>query len=125
VLFSPIENFVDLGLVKDEAIQGENISNGFIVDCGCISDHLFSASLQGDCTVFPMVCCTALAPECHGKLQNAIDGGAHPAVVRGEGVTGLPVVVVLLYGGMFMIGSGVQYGCSGPSCACCHRSDWP
>jgi hypothetical protein len=53
--------------------------------------------LQGEDTVFSMVCCTALAPEGHGKLPNAIDGGAHPAV-RGEGDSGFPVSVVMAYG---------------------------
>ena len=96
MLFGPIENFSDFGPVEDDAVRGANIANGFIVYRGCISGRFLSSFLQGEYTVFSMVHCAALAPEGHGKLPYAIDGGAHPAV-RGEGVAGFPGVVVVAY----------------------------
>ena len=105
MLFGPIENLIDLCFVEDKAVQWKNIANGFIVDGGCIGGCFFSTFLQSEDTVFPVVGCTTLAPEGHGKFPNAVDGGAHP-VVRGEGFAGLSVAVIVLYG-MFPIASNL------------------
>jgi hypothetical protein len=97
VLFCPSEDFIDLGPVEYEAVRGANIADGFVVYRGCISGRFLSSLFQGEYTAFSVVCCTSVAPEGHGKLPDAINGGSHPAV-RGEGVTGFPGVVVVAYG---------------------------
>ena len=97
MLFGPVEDFGDFGLVKDESIGGADIANGVIVDGGCGSCHCLLTLLLGECTIVSMVCCTAVAPEGHGKLPNGINGGAHP-VIRGERDTRFPVCVVEAHG---------------------------
>ena len=97
MLLRPSEDFIDLGPVEYEAVRGANIADGFIVDCGCSSGRFFSSFFQGEYTVFAVVCSTSVAPEGHGKLPYASNGGSHPAV-RGEGVTGFMGIIVVAYG---------------------------